>query len=213
MAETEQHAQWALALREALGDLPMTTDANQCVGGSQSRRSAVAGRPGFRLWYDPVSMVQVHAVIARQRFILDRQDVDRGLRSILPEPLGDHYVVVAGKRFPPKQVISHVTGLDRADFNTRQARRVLSRLGFTVGRRSQNAVQDGEPRAGPHRGREADVLRPFMGQWIAQRGLEVLVAADRPEEVLAWLERHNQEADAMFLVPADETQAAGAAPM
>jgi hypothetical protein len=28
-----------------------------------------------------------------------------------------------------------------------------------------------------------------------------LVAADTPQEVLAWLERHNQQADEMFLVP------------
>jgi hypothetical protein len=30
--------------------------------------------------------------------------------------------------------------------------------------------------------------------------------------VLAWLEHHNQQADAMFRVPADEFEATGAAP-
>jgi hypothetical protein len=34
----------------------------------------------------------------------------------------DHFAVVNGRRFPPKQVISLVTGLDRADFNMHQAR-------------------------------------------------------------------------------------------
>jgi hypothetical protein len=67
-------------------------------------------------------------------------------------------------------------------------------------------------RPGPHHGREADLLRPFVGQWVAQRNLDVLVAADTPQAVLAWLERHNQQADAMFRVPADETEATGAAP-
>lgn len=130
----------------------------------------------------------------------------------MPEPLGDHYVVVDGTRFPPKQVIAVVTGLDRADFNTHQARRILSRLGFTVGRRSHGSQPDLPDRPGPHGGREAELLRPFTGRWVAQRGLEVLVAADTPQAILAWLERHNQQADAMFRVPADEAESTGAAP-
>ncbi|HET8526583.1 MAG TPA: hypothetical protein VFM81_08080 [Actinomycetota bacterium] len=157
-------------------------------------------------------MSRVQATIAQQEFVLDRDEVARRLQDEMPEPLGDHYVVVAGRRFPPKQVIGLVTGLDRADFNTHQARRILSRLGFTVGRRSRDAAPDASKRPGPHPGREADLLRPFIGRWVAQRGLEVLVAADTPQDVMAWLERHNQRADAMFRVPADETEATGAAP-
>jgi hypothetical protein len=157
-------------------------------------------------------MVQVHAKIAQQGFDLDADVVSRRLKDVLPDPLGDHYVVVAGRRFPPKQVISEITGLDRADFNTHQARRILSRLGFTVGRRSGDTIEPSPDRPGPHGGREADLLRPFTGQWVAQRGLEVLVAGDTPQSVLAWLERHNQRADAMFRVPIDETEASGAAP-
>jgi hypothetical protein len=139
-------------------------------------------------------------------------EIRRSLRNVMPEPLGDHFVVVDGRRFPPKQVISLVTGLDRADFNTHQARRILSRLGFTVGRRSHapGAVPPGRP--GPHGGREADLLRPFAGRWVAQRGLEVLVAADTPQAVLQWLERNNQQADGMFRVPSDANEATGVAP-
>jgi hypothetical protein len=157
-------------------------------------------------------MTQVRATIAQQQFALDTVEVGRRLRDVMPEPLGEHYVVVAGKRFPPKQVISMMTGLDRADFNTHQARRILSRLGFTVGRRSRGSPQVSSARQGPHHGREADLLRPFAGRWVAQRGLEVLAAADTPQAVLEWLERHNQHADAMFRVPGDETEATGAAP-
>ena len=138
--------------------------------------------------------------------------MERRLRDVTPDPLAEHYVVVGGRRFPPKQVISLVTGLDRADFNTHQARRILSRLGFTVGRRSRAPRPHAPARPGPHQGREADLLRPFAGRWVAQRGLEVLVAADTPQAVLAWLERHNQQADAMFRVPADDFEATGAAP-
>lgn len=134
------------------------------------------------------------------------------LRDALPDPLDDHFVVIDGRRFPPKQVISLVTGLDRADFNSHQARRILSRLGFTVGRRSHAAGATPTGRPGPRGGREADLLRPFAGQWVAQRGLEVLVAAGTPHAVLQWLERNNQQADAMFRVPGDANEATGVAP-
>jgi hypothetical protein len=157
-------------------------------------------------------MSQVQATVAHQRFVFDSTEVGRRLRDVMPEPLGEHYVVIAGRRFPPKQVIGLMTGLDRADFNTHQARRILSRLGFTVGRRSHGAPPASPARRGPHHGREADLLRPFAGRWVAQRGLEVLVAADTPQAVLEWLERHNQHVDAMFRVPADETEATGVAP-
>jgi len=158
-------------------------------------------------------MTQVRAVVAQREFALESGEVERRLSDVLPDPLGEHYVVVGGRRFPPKQVIGLVTGLDRADFNTHQARRILSRLGFTVGRRSRRPHSSAGPdRPGPHHGEEADLLRPFAGRWVAQRGLEVLVAAETPQAVLAWLERHNQQADAMFRVPLDEDEASGSAP-
>ena len=157
-------------------------------------------------------MNQVLAKIAQRTFVLHREDIEQRLRDELPEPLGDHFVVVAGKRFPPKQVISFITGLDRADFNTHHARRILSRLGFTVGRRSHDAMTASPGGVGPYGGREANLLRPFAGRWVAQRGLEVIVAADTPQAVLRWLERNNQQADVMFHVPNDETEATGLAP-
>lgn len=158
-------------------------------------------------------MIEVQATIAGRRFTLRSDEVERRLVDLLPDPLEDHYVVVGGRRFPPKQVISVVTGLDRADFNTHQARQVLGRLGFPVGRRGTASVgADIPPRPGPHDGKEADALRPFLGKWVAQRGLEVLVAADTPDAVVAWLERHRQQADAMFRVPVDEADASGMAP-
>ena len=94
-------------------------------------------------------MNQVQATIAQQVFAFDATEIEHQLRGVMPEPLGDHYVVVAGTRFPSKQVISLVTGLDRADFNTHQARRILSRLGFTVGRRSRDSLPSSPDRPGP----------------------------------------------------------------
>ena len=49
------------------------------------------------------------------------------------------------RRFPPKQLVEALTGLDRADFNSHQARSLLVRLGFPVQRR-RSAHSDATPR-------------------------------------------------------------------
>jgi hypothetical protein len=157
--------------------------------------------------------------IAGQQFDLERGDVERCLLDLLPDPVQEHYVVVLGRRFPPKQVISCATGVDRADFTTHQARRILKRLGFVAARAGprdvaeQDATQDGDYQ-GPYGGRQAAALRPYVGQWVALAGpTDVLVAADTPQEVLAWLARHERRAPyGMFRVPASVDEAEGAAP-
>jgi hypothetical protein len=43
--------------------------------------------------------------------------------------------------------------------------------------------------------KQADALRPHIGKWVALAGpTEVLVAAESPQEVLAWLARHERSA-------------------
>jgi hypothetical protein len=155
--------------------------------------------------------------ISGRRFVLDRDAVEAAVAGELPDPIRDHYVVVGGRRFPPKQVLAAVTGLDRADFTTHQARRILTRLGFAAGRRSTSdratAVDDSQAR-GPYGGRQAEALRPYIGKWVALGDpCEVLVAADTPEEVVAWLTRHERRAYGMFRVPADEREMEGVAPI
>ncbi|MGA2453790.1 MAG: hypothetical protein ABSG93_09750 [Solirubrobacteraceae bacterium] len=59
----------------------------------------------------------------------------------------------------------------------------------------------------------AETLEPFVGQWVATKGPEVLVAADDPRTVVSWLAEHRQRADSMFRVPAEEFQASGLAPL
>jgi hypothetical protein len=59
----------------------------------------------------------------------------------------------------------------------------------------------------------AEVLEPFVGQWVATKGPEVLVAAEDPREVVSWLTEHRQQADSMFRVPRDEVEASGLAPL
>lgn len=151
--------------------------------------------------------------LAGTTFELDRALVEQRLADVLPDPLTDHYAIVGGKRYPPKQVIALVTGTDRADFATHQARRILRRLGFHVGRKSKAAeLSPGPSQVGPHGGAEAEALRPYVGQWVAQRGIEVLVAADTPQEVVEWLHRHDIEADGVFRVPEHPDEVEGAGP-
>jgi hypothetical protein len=159
--------------------------------------------------------------IAGRLFRLRAIDVTRALRKVDPEPLTSHYVVIARRRFPPKQVISEVTGLDRADFTSHQARRTLMRLGFTAGRRGaglrtgdSNVRFEVDP-ASPEPAHEglADQLRSLTGQWVAIKDGDVLRATDTPRELVDWLLHHGQRADSMFRVPEDALAATGLAPL
>lgn len=152
--------------------------------------------------------------IAGQRFELHPGDVARAMADVDPEPIASHFIVVGSHRFPPKQVISEVTGLDRADFTTHQARRTLMRLGFSAGRRGTGAVRSrpgtGAPGSSERRG---DRLRPLAGQWVAIRDGEVLHSAETPQRLVAWLTATGQVADSMFRVPDDAASSTGLAPL
>jgi hypothetical protein len=158
--------------------------------------------------------------VSGHQYELDPWGVEAALDGVLPEPIHEHFVVINGRRWPPKQVLALVTGLDRADFTTHQARGALIRLGFPAGRaagrrephptdlpsRSVASGATGPPNA------LAEALRPFIGLWVAVRGDEVLVAAASPKEVVAWLSRHRQRAQSMFRVVDSEQAITGAAP-
>src|SRR5215218_3704291 len=157
------------------------------------------------------------ARVAGTEFDLNPSAVERSVQRVEPEPIRDHYVVVGGRRYPPKQVLACVTGLDRADFTTHQARRILKRLGFVAARSAPHVVEEPSERAdaGPYGGRQAAALAPYRGKWVALAApTEVLVAAETPEEVLAWLARHERRASyGMFRVPASDREAEGVAPL
>ena len=161
--------------------------------------------------------------VSGHEYSLDSKSVEAALQGALPEPVREHFVVINGRRWPPKQVLALVTGLDRADFTTHQARRALTRLGFTAGRAaSRGHTQAASPAAAPPRpiasgtaGRPeplVEALRPFIGLWVAVRGDDVLVAAPSAKEVVAWLAKHRQRAQSMFRVPDSEQAITGAAP-
>lgn len=179
--------------------------------------------------------------VAGRQFDLSRRTIERATSRALPEPVRDHFVIIGGRRWPPKQVLALATGLDRADFTTYQARRILTRLGFPASRarrqtgggstplrpgRRRGAAQGKQGRSGhdPERPQPTDetsteppslveALRPFIGEWVAVRGDEVLVAAPTPRDVVAWLTEHGQQAQSVFRVPGSEQEVGGAAPL
>jgi hypothetical protein len=81
-----------------------------------------------------VVLVVVFTIRGRT-FNISREDVERVLEKLDPEPLrgrAKYYIDYRGKRYPIKQVISAVTGLPRVAFTAMHAYRVLSALGFEV---------------------------------------------------------------------------------
>jgi hypothetical protein len=158
-------------------------------------------------------------VIAHRRFELRASQIERAMQDVLPDPLRDHYVVVCQRRYPPKQVLGRITGLDRADFTTHHARRILTGLGFPAGRRAAQPVTEAATPGAARKSASvkarasAETLAPFVGQWVATKGPEVLVAATEPRAVVGWLAEHDQTADSMFRVPGDVFEASGMAPL
>jgi hypothetical protein len=162
--------------------------------------------------------------VSGRQYDLEPRGVEAALQEVLPEPIQEHFVVISGRRWPPKQVLALVTGLDRADFTTHQARRALTRLGFPAGRAvtprarhhpqtpAATAQTPGASGTGHPTVPMAEALRPFIGLWVAVRDDDVLVAAPSPAEVVAWLTKHQQRAQSLFRVVDTEQAIAGAAP-
>lgn len=147
--------------------------------------------------------------ISGSDFALDCDQIERALKAAEPEPIREHFVVVAGRRWPPKQVLAKVTGLDRADFTTHQARSALRRAGFGVHRLSQPTVGAGTPEYVGGRHPEAVLLDGYRGRWVAQDGLEILFDSGSVDEVVRWLRRHGRRAR-VWRVPTSPSNLDGA---
>ncbi len=74
----------------------------------------------------------VRFTISGRHFNLSREQVEKALVGVAPEPTKLHAVQIGRHMFPVKQALSQVTGLDRLDFHSTDARRVFRRLGFKL---------------------------------------------------------------------------------
>lgn len=130
------------------------------------------------------------AHLGSESFAFSAPDVVRALRHVRPKPIRDYYVVVAGRRFPPKQVVAELTGLPSTSFGSEHARSLVRSTGFPVHRRGEES-----PSAeGPYGGAEAALLASYAGRWIAQDELHVLFDAASPDDVVSWLRRSGRRA-------------------
>src|SRR5258707_4312324 len=111
--------------------------------------------------YEPETRMPTMTVSGRT-YDVDSGSVQEALQGVLPEPIHEHFVVINGRRWPPKQVLALVTGLDRADFTTHQARRALTRLGFTAPRSARPTQRHamGASAAAPSRPAAAESATP-----------------------------------------------------
>lgn len=136
------------------------------------------------------------------------------MRGVTAEPIQAHYVIVGGRRFPPKQVIGAVTGLDRSEFISTQARRILERLGFKVGRvgspAKQPPISATVSSADDRLAQEADLLRPYKGQFVAVDvdWSEVIASGPDPRSVSRALRATGRDG-VLFQVPDDPSRDIG----
>ena len=49
----------------------------------------------------------------------------------------------------------------------------------------------------------ADILRPYIGRFVLQKGDEVLFDADNPHDVVKWMRENGIEGAGIFRVPVD----------
>ncbi len=71
--------------------------------------------------------------LASRSFDLTADLVRRELTDRVPESIQEYWVEIDGVRWPVKQVVALATGLDRRAFQSQNSRRLLERLGFSVG--------------------------------------------------------------------------------
>ena len=80
----------------------------------------------------------IRATVAGQAIKACRDEVERILTGVEPEPIQTHWVEVGGRRFPPKQALVEIARakgvpLHRLDFQTMSAVAFFRKLGFSVG--------------------------------------------------------------------------------
>lgn len=71
-------------------------------------------------------------ILSGRKFSVTAGEVERKMQGREPEVVHTHAVKIGGRRYPVKQVMSVITGLSKADFNSHQAHQVLRRMGLSV---------------------------------------------------------------------------------
>lgn len=72
--------------------------------------------------------------LAGQRFKLSADDIRTRLAGHRPDSIQQYWVEIDGVQWPVKQVIALATRIEKKDFQSRDSRRLLAKLGFRVGK-------------------------------------------------------------------------------
>lgn len=70
-----------------------------------------------------------------RKYTISREDVLKNTKDLVPEEFDGrykYYVELHGKKFPVKQAVQSATGLNKGEFISMDANRILKKLGFTV---------------------------------------------------------------------------------
>jgi len=73
--------------------------------------------------------------IGGKAYRVNMDEVITALRNVEPEPVRRYYVVINGRSYPIKQVISVALNIPRIAFTSMDAYRILRRLGFEIHQR------------------------------------------------------------------------------
>lgn len=109
-------------------------------------------------------MATISFTLAGRQFDLSEEDVRTSVAQHRPESIDQYWVEIDGTRWPVKQVMALVTGLGRSDFQSQNSRRLLAKLGFTIGKGSA-------------------ALLPSPKQTATMPAIRPLRTADRPASV------------------------------
>ncbi|RLE07527.1 hypothetical protein DRJ00_07975 [Candidatus Aerophobetes bacterium] len=83
--------------------------------------------------------MEVKVKIRGKKLAVSSEDVEKVAEGLSPEGIRKHYIVVNGRRFPPKQLLEGIlkmkgVKMDRLLFTTKDAYYLFTRLGFPSGR-------------------------------------------------------------------------------
>ena len=70
--------------------------------------------------------------LAGRKVDLDPATFMDKMHGVEPEIVRTHFVTINGQHYLVKQVLSVITGIPKADFNSHQARQILRRIGLDV---------------------------------------------------------------------------------
>jgi hypothetical protein len=75
---------------------------------------------------------QLNFTVGGKAFSISRDEIERKLKGVQPEPIRQYCVTVNGRDYPVKQAVEVSAGLLRSGFTTQDAIRILRKFGLPL---------------------------------------------------------------------------------